>query len=48
MKETNEQFKKIVQAEIDKNIVRDYERDLLYYYFRNQKHIVSKYLQHIL
>ena len=48
VRETDERFKKIVQEEIDKDIVRNYERDLLYYHFQSHEHIVSRYLQHIL
>jgi hypothetical protein len=42
VKETDKRLLKIIQAKFDKDIARDYDRDMLYYHFRNQEHIISR------
>lgn len=48
-KKTNQKLKRIIETKFEKNSTQKYERNLLYYHFRNQKHIISKFVQiHIL
>ena len=43
--ETHEELKQIVAAEVDKGPAKEYGRELFYRYFRNQGHIVSRYIR---
>jgi hypothetical protein len=45
--ESNKRLLKLMKAEYDKRVIRDYKRDLLYYHFRNQEHIVSRFVRSI-
>ncbi len=44
-KESNRILLNIVKAKLDKNVAREYEKELLHCHFRTQDHIVFKFVR---
>ncbi len=44
-KKSNRILLNIVKAQLDKNVTRKYEKELLHYHFRTQKHIVFRFVR---